>query len=149
MENRDNRKKAQISKDKLSVDYPRDEIETYLPNLAEEINGLEQKSIEFTSESSENQVVPRSQEEIQKAVESNYDSDSELFLPKTEDYLRRCSTLDEAKDIIDHQLKLNEISKEQAKELWELCAKHGIRYFGQKKEWGYYEKTYRNKGNSG
>ena len=148
MENKENTKKAQLSKDKLSVDYSREEIEKLLPNLAKELSESNQKNIGVSSNNTESQPKLRSEDEIRKATQSQYDSDSELYLPKTRDYLRRCSTLEEAKEIINHQLKLNEISPEEAEELWELCVKHGVRYFGQKKEWGYYEKTYRNKGNS-
>ena len=44
-----------------------------------------------------------------------------------------------------NKLKRQEITEVQANELRELCKKHGVRYFGQKKEWGYYERTYRDK----
>ena len=146
MENKDSEKKAKISKDKRSVDYSRDEIESLLPNLAGELAGDQHNPLEIVPENLES--APRSPEEIKKATESQYIPDSELFLPKTEDYLRRCSSLEEAEEIIDHQLKINEITLEHANELREICKKHGLGYFGQKKEWGYYEKTYRNKRNS-
>ncbi len=146
MYEKDSNKKAKISKDKRSIEYSRDEIETLLPNLAEELT----KSQEF----SENQTISkpedplRTRDEVKKAIQSRYDPDTELFLPRTEDFLRRCSTDEEAFEIIDYQLKIHEITEEQANKLRDLCKKYGVRHFGQKKEWGYYEKTYRTKRNS-
>lgn len=146
MENKDSKKKAKLSEDKRTVEYSRDEIESLLPNLTRELAGDQYNPLEIVQENLER--IPRSHEEIKKTTKSQYDPDTELFSPKTEDYLRRCSTIEEAEEIINHQFKINEITKEQANELRKLCKKHGLGYFGQKKEWGYYEKTYRNKRNS-
>ena len=143
MSKKERDRKATISKDGRSVEYSRDEIETLLPNLADEL-----KKDPIVIPPSEHQNSPRTQEEIEEVTKSQYDQETELFLPKTEDFLRRCSTLEEAEEIIDHQLKIHEITKEQADYLRELCRKHGVRYFGGKKEWGYYEKTYRTKRSS-
>ncbi len=146
MEKKTSNKKANISENKQSVEYSQDEIESLLPNLARELAGNQHNPLEITPK--DNEKTPRSQEEIKKVTQSQYDTDSELFIPKTENYLRRCETLEEAEELIDHQLEIKEITTKRAEELRELCKKHGVRYFGQKKEWGYYEKTYGNKRNS-
>jgi len=141
METDSNKKKAKISKNRHSVDYSRKEIELLLPNLTKELHA-------YTDNLSNNSIpdlqnLTRTREEIQKITQSDYDTNSELQFPKTENFIRRCSTLEEAEEIIDYQLKINQITKQQADKLRELCKKHGMRYFGQKKEWGYYERTYR------
>ncbi|MHA1395691.1 MAG: DUF2095 family protein, partial [Promethearchaeota archaeon] len=84
---------------------------------------------------------------IKENAKSKYDKDSELFLPKTEDYLRRCETNEEGYEIIEYQLKMGHISEEEAANLREIIMTRGIRAFGEKKTWGYYERTYRNSGN--
>lgn len=85
---------------------------------------------------------------IKSRVKSDYSENSELFLPKTEDFLRRCSNLKEAEEIIAFQLKQKYISEKQAEDLIKICREKGLTSFGPKKEWGYYERTYRNKSNS-
>ena len=109
MSKKERDRKAIISKDGRSVEYSRDEIETLLPNLADEL-----KKDPIVIPPSEQQNSPRTQEEIEGIVKSQYDQETELFLPKTEHFLRRCSTLEEAEEIIDHQLKVQEITQEQA-----------------------------------
>ncbi|MBN2154935.1 MAG: DUF2095 family protein [Candidatus Lokiarchaeota archaeon] len=137
-----NRKKAKINKNGLSVDYSREEIEQYLPNLADELHNNPINPIEIYGPNTEKKKL-RTREEIEEITRSQYEENSELYFPKTEDFLRRCSSLEEAEDIIEHQLKMKEITESQAEELRELCKKYGVRFFGPKKEWGYYEKTYR------
>ena len=146
MEKDTDHKKAKINENGFSVDYSRDEIENLLPNLAVELINNSTKSIEIQPPSPEKEI--RTREEVQQAAKSQYETDSELYFPSTTDFLRRCSTLEEAEEIINHQLKMNEINQSQAEELRDLCKKHGVRFFGPKKEWGYYEKTYRKKRDS-
>lgn len=146
MEQPPDRKKAKIDEKGLSVEYSREEIESLLPNLAEELTNNPHEPIEVEVPPSKKEL--RSKNDIQQAAKSQYKTDSELYSPSTVDFLRRCSTLEEAEEIINYQLKMNEISKSQAEELLDLCNKHGVRYFGPKKEWGYYEETYRKKRNS-
>jgi hypothetical protein len=135
------RKRARIDKNGMTVGYSRDEIEELLPNLAEELKTTSSDPIESGELTPQPQI--RTPDEVQQATRSQYDTDSELYSPKTEDFLRRCSSLKEAEEIIEHQIKMKEITKSQAEELLQICKEQGIRFFGSKKEWGYYEKTYR------
>jgi hypothetical protein len=146
MLDKDPKNKAKIHKDGRSVDYSREEIESYLPNLVEELSSNQNPPIQIPTTTQYKE--PRTPDQVKESLRSQYDPDSELFNPKTEDYLRRCSTLEEAKEIILFQLKIKEITNDQADKYLNLCEKHGVRYFGQKKEWGYYERTYRKKTSS-
>ena len=112
MEKDPDRKKAKLNEKSYSVDYPREEIETYLPNLAEELKNTPKEPIEIQPSPPTREI--RSHKEIEQAVKSHYESDSELYSPSTTDFLRRCSTLEEAEEIINHQLKMNEINEKQA-----------------------------------
>jgi len=55
------------------------------------------------------------------------------------DFVRRCDTEEEAKEIISFMEKRNEISGEYAAEIWEKIKKEGLRGLGPKKNRGFYE----------
>lgn len=60
--------------------------------------------------------------------------------PDVVDFLRRCTTEEEAMQIIDFLEKRGEISTIHAKELRRQLQTQGVRSFGSKKSWGYYER---------
>lgn len=60
--------------------------------------------------------------------------------PDVVDFLRRCTTDEEAMQIIDFLEKRGEISTIHAKELRRQLQTQGVRSFGSKKSWGYYER---------
>lgn len=59
--------------------------------------------------------------------------------PDVVDFLRRCATDAEAMQIIDFLEKQGEISTIHAKELRRQLQTQGVRSFGSKKSWGFYE----------
>jgi hypothetical protein len=60
--------------------------------------------------------------------------------PDVVDFLRRCATDEEAMQIIDFLEKKGEISTIHAKELRRQLQTQGVRSFGSKKSWGFYER---------
>lgn len=68
---------------------------------------------------------------------------NELSNPDVFSFLRRCQSDEEGFEIIEYLEKRGEISKEMAEDLTQQIKSRGIRSFGSKKEWGYYEKKYR------
>jgi hypothetical protein len=60
--------------------------------------------------------------------------------PDVVDFLRRCNTDEEAMQIIDFLEKRGEITEVHAKELRQQLQTQGVRSFGSKKSWGYYER---------
>ncbi|MFW9983724.1 MAG: DUF2095 family protein [Candidatus Odinarchaeota archaeon] len=60
--------------------------------------------------------------------------------PDVVDFLRRCTTEEEALQIIDFLEKRGEISTIHAKELRRQLQTQGVRSFGSMKSWGYYER---------
>jgi len=62
------------------------------------------------------------------------------YSPTVIDFLRRCETDDEALEIINWLEEREEITHGMAKELRIQLVKKGVRSFGSKKEWGWYEK---------
>ena len=66
----------------------------------------------------------------------------ELRNPDTISFIRRCDTIDQAKEIIQFQLKCGELTEEQAKRLLDQLEHEGLRSFGSKKEYGYYENKF-------
>lgn len=65
------------------------------------------------------------------------------YSPDIIDFLRRCNTEDEALEIIDFLEKRGEINPNHAKELRNQLKAQGLRSFGTKKIWGYYERETR------
>jgi hypothetical protein len=61
------------------------------------------------------------------------------YIPDVVDYLRRCDTKTQAKEIIEYLKKQGEISPQYADRLMEQLLKHGVRSFGSKKYPGFYE----------
>lgn len=62
------------------------------------------------------------------------------YSPDVVDFIRRCSTEEEALEIIEFLKERGEINAVHARELCEQLRKHGVRSFGAKKSWGYYER---------
>jgi len=62
------------------------------------------------------------------------------FMPTAVDFIRRCDTEAQAKEIIDYLQKKGEITKEYADELRSKLKAEGVRCFGPKKEEYYYFK---------
>ncbi|MFX0078325.1 MAG: DUF2095 family protein [Candidatus Hermodarchaeota archaeon] len=60
--------------------------------------------------------------------------------PDVIDFLRRCTTDEEAMQIINFLEKRGEISSIHAKELRRQLQTQGVRSFGSRKSWGYYER---------
>ena len=67
----------------------------------------------------------------------------ELTDPDVISFIRRCSTNEEAIEIIEFMVRRGEISKEYGEKLKKQLETKGLRSFGPKKTWGYYERTFR------
>jgi hypothetical protein len=95
------------------------------PNLAEELGGKGTVSIA---------AVRSTVEEAEKAATSMKYG----YEPTVVDFIRRCATDEEAKEIIDFMESRGEIDGEYAERLRKQLATQGVRSFGKKKEPGYY-----------
>ena len=60
--------------------------------------------------------------------------------PDAIDFIRRCTSDDQAYEIIEYLEKRGEVTKEQAEELCKQLKEEGLRSFGRKKDPGYYER---------
>jgi len=98
------------------------------PHLADELEGGESK-VAATSVRSEGDAA-------EKATPARLDS----YDPDVIDFIRRCDTEEEAKEIIQYLEKRSEISQEYAKKLLKQLRQKGVRSFGPKKEDDYYLK---------
>ena len=64
------------------------------------------------------------------------------FQPGAVDFIRRAETKEQALEVIDYLERRGEITRDYAEELRDIINKHGPRFFGEKKEDGYYLKKY-------
>ena len=62
------------------------------------------------------------------------------YSPDIIDFLRRCTTEEEAFEIIDFLEEKRELDPKHAEILRQQLRSRGIRSFGSKKHWGYYER---------
>ena len=60
--------------------------------------------------------------------------------PDAIDFIRRCTTEDQAYEIIEYLEKRGEVTKEAADELCKKLREEGLRSFGRKKDHGFYER---------
>jgi hypothetical protein len=109
-------------------EYSREEFKETFPHLHEELEG---------------EGVPvsgyrTSEEKAEKELDEIYDFSG--YNPTVVDFLRRCETDEEALEIINWMEDRGEITHDIAKELRITLARKGVRAFGPKKEWGWYEK---------
>ncbi|EEB73304.1 DUF2095 family protein [Thermococcus sp. AM4] len=109
-------------------EYDKDEFREMFPALARELEegeGLGIDAYRSSAEEGEELAEPR-----------NFAG----YNPTVIDFLRRCETDEEALEIINWMESRGEITPEIAKELRITLAKKGVRAFGPKKEWGWYER---------
>ena len=64
------------------------------------------------------------------------------YNPTVIDFIQRASTKEEALEVIDYMEKRGEINPSYAEKLREIINEHGPRFFGPKREDGYYLKQY-------
>lgn len=110
----------------ISISYDREDIKKILPHLFNELKKSSQK-IRINGITDSNEIIEKS---------------DELFNPRAEDFIRRCSTQKEAYDILDFLLKREEISEKEYNTLKKRIKNEGIESFGEEKTWGYYERKY-------
>ena len=60
--------------------------------------------------------------------------------PDAIDFIRRCTTDDQAYEIIEYLEKRREVTKDAADKLYQQLREEGLHSFGQKKEHGFYER---------
>ncbi len=105
------------------MDFDEDEFREMFPALAEELK--------------EGGMVLR----VESEAENDEDAtDFSGYSPDVIDFLRRCSNDEEALEIINWMEERREITADMARELRAKLVREGIRAFGSKKEWGWYER---------
>ncbi len=105
-------KKAKIDRENgLSVSYDPGELDSSLPHLVEEIRG-EKESLKIDAVDYE--VESKFPKKQKAHIQQEYDL-RELENPTAIDFIRRCSTKEEAIEIIHYLLERDEISKGEAR----------------------------------
>ena len=135
-------KKAKIEdKNGLNIAYDRNQFENNFPNLITEITDkkksvkIDSVNLEFEQpgegkDQSKNRCVPK-----------------ELINPEATDFLRRCSTKEEAIEILDYLLNRKELTVHEYEEYKKRISQKGglenlIEESGGFKKSGYYERKY-------
>ena len=110
------------------VEFDKETFKKLFPNLAKELD------------SNEHKVAINS---VRTDIKTGENASTERFahyMPDVIDFIRRCDTKEQAKEIIDYMEKRGEIEKQYAKKLRRQLREKGVRSFGPKKEENYYFK---------
>jgi len=114
-----NKKDApKLSDDNLTIEFNADDFKKSLPHLSSELISGEKK---INIQGIENKIPE----------------------PSAIEFIRRCSTNEEAFEIIDFLLKRNEISLDEFDILKDQIKNQGLSSFGSHKKKGYYEKKFK------
>ena len=109
------------------MELDKESLKKMFPNLAKEVGSGENKvsvnSVRTDDESGEKHVT--------KGGFAHY-------VPDAIDFLRRCDTSQQAREIIDYLERRGEIDKQCAARLKKQLKEKGLRSFGAKKEQDYY-----------
>lgn len=110
------------------MEFDKETFKKLFPNLAKELD------------SDEHKVAINS---VRTDIKTGEMASTERFahyMPDVIDFIRRCDTEEQAKEIIDYMEKRGEIEKQYAKKLRRQLKEKGVRSFGPKKEENYYLK---------
>ncbi|MHA2060610.1 MAG: DUF2095 family protein [Candidatus Ranarchaeia archaeon] len=124
----------------------RKEIKKKFPNLSKELAGKKAvvpiKGVRIT----EGKESPEEKSTSPKETATSDFAPGRIFSgydPGAIDFIRRCKRKEEALEIIDYLEEKNQITKSAADKFRKQLDEHGLRSFGDPKQWGHYEKTNR------
>ncbi|MEM3660065.1 MAG: DUF2095 family protein [Thermoproteota archaeon] len=89
-----------------------------------------------------------SEEELLKIADEGYSESLEPktlkgYVPNVFDYIRRCDSVEEAFQILDFLVSRNELPEKVARVIKKRIMEKGVRFYGPKKQVGYYVEKYR------
>jgi len=111
-----------------SVELDKETLKKMFPNLAKEL------------ESNRNIVAVNSVRTDDKTAEKAYSQRFVNYTPDIIDFIRRCETEQQAREIITYLEKRGEVERQYAEKLRKQLREKGVRSFGPKKEDDYYLK---------
>ncbi|MGQ9788135.1 MAG: DUF2095 family protein [Candidatus Hadarchaeaceae archaeon] len=109
------------------AEYSEEEFRKKYPNLARELGG--KGSIRINA-------VRSTVDEGERAASS-----VQGFTPTAVDFIRRCSTEEQALEIVNYLEAINEIDKVYARNLRRQLIERGLDSFGSRKDAGYYDRV--------
>ena len=125
-----------------------EELEEQFPMLAAEMKNSKDQMISLKTEDPENLTSAKVSKEkaqttkkisIKKEEDKHQEYTLTGFIPKTEDFIQRCSTVEEAEEIISYMETQEELDQEQAEALRDRLKAEGLSSFGTKTS-GHYER---------
>jgi hypothetical protein len=118
-------------------------LKKMFPHLYDELGSSENKvsidAVRKDAQTAEEEACGETDQETEPQNASTPDR-FRHFNPSAVDFIRRCDTEAQAKEIIDYLEKRGEITKENASELRRQLKRDGVRSFGPKKEENHYFK---------
>jgi len=123
-----------------------EELADQFPTLAAEIIDSKDQMIPLRTEKPDDLLSDKdSSEKNEKSSTKKEDANHQEytlsgFVPQAEDFIRRCSTVEEAEEIISYLESKEELDEEQAEILRNRLKTDGLVSFGETKTSGHYER---------
>ena len=115
------------------------------PNLKKELQDQDKAiPLQYVDEDAAKEIESELEDETEENEEKQTISTPSRFAgydPSVIDFIRRCDSDEEAKEIIVFMEKKGELSKDDAEKLLQQLQTQGLRSFGTKKKSGYYFKV--------
>jgi len=113
-------------RDERNLEKEEDTLESHFPALHKEILEGEERILEDESRTT------TGSKKVRKFMG---------YIPGVIDFICRCSSDEEALEIINYMLKKGDISETHAKELIKQLREKGLEFFGEHRAPGYYERV--------
>lgn len=140
------KRKKNVSEENIPPPLSLEELEGQFPALTDEIKSSKDHVISLRTENPDApddllsaEVTPEKQP-VKKTEIQGEEFTLSGFIPTAEDYIQRCSSEEEAEEIIAYLEKKGELDKEQAITLRTKLKSEGLSSFGEKRSSGYYER---------
>ena len=128
----------------ILVNYLSKELEEY-PNLKKELQDQDKAiALQYVDEEAAKEIESEIEKETEEVEKKEIIRDPARFAgydPSVIDFLRRCDTDEQAREIISYMENKGELSKDDSKKLLKQLQTQGLRSFGTKKKSGYYFKV--------
>ena len=139
--------KKKPSEENIPPPLSLEELEEQFPSLAAEIMNSKDQMMPLKVETPDDlmsvKVTSKKTSSVEKkSAKETQSQDFTLsgYIPTAESYIQRCSTVEEAEEIISFMEKQEEMDEEQAELLRNKLRTEGLSSFGDLKTSGYYER---------
>ncbi len=118
------------------MDLAKEKLRRRFPSLSDEVDdGVMSIPLNQTVEE---EGTPKADHVTTESAQKKSVKSLDGYDPTVVDFIRRCGSENEAREIIDYMERKGEIGRSEAQRMRSQLRTKGLRSFGAKKEYGYY-----------